>query len=135
MRLILDSSVFISFFNDTDVFHRKTEAFLKKIIKKQGLVIILPVLIFLEILHILYKQLSKFDEKTVFTIFSKYEKVDISFTLVPQILPLLKELDLKTSDAIIVALTKLFDATLITWDKKIINQAKEVIKVKTPPEI
>lgn len=132
MRILLDSSVFISFLNDTDVLHNNTTALFRTLLQDKEVVIITPVLVFLEVAHILHKQLNDFDEASVLTIFERYEKIDIDFPLALKIIPFLKKINLKTSDAILITVAKLTEAILVTWDKKLEKQAKKLVNAQTP---
>jgi len=132
MKILLDSSVFISFLNDADILHNKTTALFRTLLQDKEVIVITPVLVFLEVAHILHKQINDFDEASVLTIFEKYEKIDLTFSLALEIIPFLKKINLKTSDAIFIAVAKLTKATLITWDKKLEKEAKKFIDVQTP---
>lgn len=39
---------------------------------------------------------------------------------------------MKASDAIIFATAKLKNATLVTWDEKLIKEAKKIVRIHTP---
>lgn len=132
MNVLLDSSVFISFLNDTDVLHDDTDTLFRTLLEDKKVVIITPVLVFLEVSHILHKKLNNFDEASILNIFEKYEKIDITFPIALKIIPFLKKINLKTSDAILIAVAKLTKATLITWDKKLEKEAKKLANVQTP---
>lgn len=132
MKILLDSSVFISFLNDADVLHDNTTALFRTLLQDKELVVITPVLVFLEVAHILHKQLNDFDEASVLTIFERYEKIDLDFPLALKIIPFLKKINLKTSDSILITVAKLTKATLITWDKKLEKEAKKFVDTQTP---
>lgn len=134
MRILVDSSVLVSFFNDLDYHHSDAVNFVNTILKQEKLVIIMPVIVFLEVTHVLYRHLGSFDESTIFYLFEKYEKIDLNFTLASGILPFLKKINLKTSDAIISAIAKMTGTTLITWDKKLQKEAQKLVEVLTPKE-
>lgn len=134
MKLVVDSSVFIAFFNDLDYYHSDATKFVNAVLKYEKLLIILPAIVFLEVAHVLYKQLESFDESTIFYLFEKYEKVDIDYYLASKILPFLKSVNLKTSDAIIASIAKLTGSVLVTWDKKLQEEAQKLVETLTPEE-
>lgn len=134
MKLLIDSAVFIAHFNDKDIFHKNTVKLLESLLKIEELVIVVPVLVFLEVVNVLNKTIGKFDELKLFDIFKYYEVSDLDFEFAKMLIPFFKQLNLKTSDAIIVATAKLTDATLITWDEKLKKEAGKFIKTLTPTE-
>lgn len=135
MRILLDSSVFISFFNDTDVFHLNTVNYIKNLLEDKKLTIIMPALVFLEVAYVLTKQLRIFDEEKILTVFAKYERIPLTFSLIEKILPFLRHITLKTSDAALVAIAKYTDATLITWDEQLLAKAGKFVKTQTPIQL
>ena len=134
MRILVDSSVFISFFNETDVFYKETIKLINKLAKDRTVELILPILVFLEVVYVLQKQLKKFDEEKIMRIFIASRSVELTYNLAKEILPIMRNINLKTSDAIIVATAKLTDAILITWDQKLKKEAAKLVKTKTPQE-
>ena len=132
---MIDSSVLVSFFNDLDHFHSESVDFVNKILKLEKLIIIMPVTVFLEVTHVLYKQIESFDESIIFYLFEKYERLDLDFALANEVLPFLKRVNLKTSDATILAIAKLTNSTLITWDGKLQKQARKLVESRTPSEL
>lgn len=134
MKLLIDSAVFIAHFNDKDIFHKNTVKLLESLLKIEELVIVVPVLVFLEVVNVLNKTIGKFDELKLFDIFKYYEVSDLDFEFAKMLIPFFKQLNLKTSDAIIVATAKLTDATIITWDEKLKKEAGKFIKTLTPTE-
>ena len=132
MKLLIDSSVFIAFFNDADVFHKESVVFFEKLLEDKNIIIVLPILVFLEAANVLQKKISSFNEEKLLEAFSKYEKVDLSFDSSREYLLLFNQLHLKTSDAIIAACAKLTNAALVTWDEKLVKEAKKFVDIQTP---
>jgi predicted nucleic acid-binding protein len=132
MRILFDSSVFVAFFNKNDIFHKDTVNFIHALIVKEEIVVILPVLVFLEVTNTLSKKAIKFSSEALFDIFDKYEKLDLNYETAKYLVSIFKKVTLKTSDAIIFAIAKLTDAMLITWDEKFKKEAKKLIEVQTP---
>jgi len=134
MLVLIDSSVFISFFNSQDINHRDTIKLFEKFSKDKSVGLILPVLVFLEVTYVLGKQGMKVDEDEMINIFTTAERIDLDYVLTKIILPIMKSLNLKTSDAVIVAIAKLTESKFITWDKKLQKEAAKIVKTLTPKE-
>lgn len=132
MKILVDSSVFIAFFNTSDVFHKTTVALFEKLSEDKDTTNVFPILVFLEVVNVLYKRLGEFDEKSILRTFIAYETIDVTFELAQSFLSVFKQVTLKTSDAIVVATAKLTDATLITCDEQLLAKAKKFIKAQTP---
>ena len=132
MKLLIDSSVYIAFFRDNDVFHKESVAFIEKLSEDKNVSIVLPILVPLEIANVLYKKLSVFDEKKLLNSFNKYEKVGLDFESAADFMLLFKKINLRTSDAIIAACAKMENAAFVTWDEKLLKEAKKLTKVQTP---
>lgn len=131
MKLVLDSSVFISYLNKDDIFFDRTIEFIDYLKDKQE-IIILPVIVFLEVANVLTRNNRHFKEGYMFSVFNKYEMIEIDLHLARLLLPMFKKFRLKTSDSIILGTAILNEATLITWDKKLEKEAKKLIDVQTP---
>ncbi len=119
---ILDSSVWVSFFNDKDVHHKWALFLVEDIMENQSTVII-PEIILIETLYNLQKlvpsqQLQHFKDywKENDLIAFYFGGLDFYFDYAPE---LGKEIKLKTHDFIIYAYSRFFDAELITFDKKL----------------
>lgn len=132
MKLLIDSSVYIAFFKNSDVFHKESVTFIEKLSEDKSVSIVLPILVFLEIANVLYKKLNSFDEKKLLNSFNKYEKLDLNFESAADFMLLFKKANLRTSDAIIASCAKLANATLITWDEKLVKEARKLASVQTP---
>ncbi len=132
MKVLIDSSVYIAFFKDDDIFHKESVVFIEKLSENKNISIILPILVFLEVSNVLYRRVYSFDEKKLLSSYSKYEKVDLNFESAANFMLLFKKVHLKTSDAIITACAKMEDAILVTWDEKLIKEAKKIVNAQTP---
>jgi len=135
MKLLIDSSVYIAFFKNDDAFHKESVAFIEKLSEDRNVSIVLPILVFLEVANVLYKKLGSFDEKKLLNSFSKYEKVDLNFESTADFMLLFKKIDLKTSDAVVASLAKMENAILVTWDEKLIKEAKKLANAQTPASL
>jgi len=132
MKIILDSSVLISFLNEDDIFYVTTGKFIKQLLKNKEIIIILPIIILLEVANVLGRKKRDFKEDYIFSIFQRYEILDINLNFARSLLPLFRQIHLKTSDAIILGTAIMNKATLVTWDEKLEKEAKKFIDVRTP---
>lgn len=132
MNLVLDSSVFISYLNKDDVLHKATNQLMQYLLNKQKFIIIIPAIVFLEVANVLARKKRDFIEDYMLSVFQKYQVVDIDLHFARSLLPLFKQINLKTSDAIILGTAILNKATLITWDEKFQKQAKKFVDKQTP---
>lgn len=134
MKFLLDSSVFIAFFKEEDLFHKETFKLIEILSEEDDVVIVVPVIIFLETVNILNKITSGFKSRQIFEIFKRYETIDLTLESSKSIIRFFKDLNLKTSDATIVATSKITFSTLITWDKKLQKEARKIVETLTPKE-
>lgn len=135
MRLLFDSSVFISFLNEKDIFHKETVKFIEILSEENDIVIVVPVTVFLETVNILYKMNIDYKDQQFFEIFKRYQTVDLTFESSYSIISFFKKLNLKTNDAIIATISKITASTLITWDQKLKKEASNLVEVYTPEEV
>ena len=134
MKVLIDSSVFISYLNRADNSHKKTVPFVKKLSEDKKQELILPTLVILEVAHIMQKQFPNFQETKINKVFRSSTIIEITYLLTQNILSIMKSLNLKTSDAIIASIAKLTNSVLITWDKKLQKEAKKLVETLTPKE-
>lgn len=132
MRILVDSSVFIAFFNQSDIFHDITVELFEKLSQDKDKTNVLPIIVLFEVINVLHKRVGEFDERKMFQVFNSYETVDLTFDMAQSFLTFFKEVDLKTSDAIVAAVAKLTGSTLITWDERLIKGPKNLISAQTP---
>ena len=125
--IILDSSIYISSLNSTDVLNKKTKEFLSSLEKESNIKIVVPVIIILEVANILQKS-----PQEISAIFIGGEIVELNFDIVKKLIPIFRLIKLKTSDAVIIGCAKIFQAELISWDKKLVKEAKKLVKAYTP---
>lgn len=129
--VILDASVYISSANSQDIFHKRTRSFIITLEKNYpDTEIIAPIPIILEVANIL-----KIPIQETMTIFDGAQIVELTADLMEKIIPIFKLVRLKTADAVIVACAKIFSAELISWDKKLLKEAKKLVKAYTPKEV
>ena len=130
---ILDSSVYISYLNPKDALHAKTKKFINSV-TSPDVNFAVPIIVFLEVGNVLQKILPKFTNKDLIKFFEEHTFINLDLELAEQLLVIFKNFDLKTSDGIIAACAKMENATLVTWDEKLIKEAKKFVPVQTPKE-
>lgn len=129
--LLLDSSIYISSLNRLDPFHQKTKDFIQDREKaSEEIGVIVPILIVLEVANILKKS-----PQEIMRFFVGGEIIELDQDLAGKLIPLFKSMPLKTSDAVIAGIAKIYKAELVRWDKKLIKEAKKLVKVYTPEEV
>ena len=125
---LLDSSIYISNLNASDQFHLKTRDFIQKLEKQsEEIEIIVPILIILEVANVLKKT-----PEEILTFFADSKIIEFNLDLVQKIIPFFKSINLKTSDAVIAGTAKIYGAELVSWDMKLIKEAKKLVKAYTP---
>lgn len=132
MKIVLDSSVLVSFLNKDDIFYVDTSKFIKQLLRNKEIIIIMPIIIFLEVANVLGRKKRDFKEDYIFSIFQRYEILDINLNFARNLLPLFRQIYLKTSDAIILGTAIMNKATLVTWDERFRKEAKKFADVQTP---
>jgi predicted nucleic acid-binding protein len=132
MNILLDSSVFVAFFNKNDFFHKNTVQFIHNLSENNDVIVVLPVLVFLEVANSLSKHSVSYNSEELFDIFDRYEKFDLDYKTAKDLTLIFKRVNLKTSDAVILGSAILNNATLITWDEKLAKQAKKFTVAQTP---
>jgi len=132
VRILVDSSVFIAFFNQSDIFHATTVALFEKLSEDKDKTNVIPIIVLFEVMNVLQRKVGEFNERKVFQLLTSYETIDLTLDMAQSFLAVFKQVDLKTSDAIVAAAAKLSDSILITWDEKLIKAAKNLISVQTP---
>ena len=135
---VIDSSVFISALNSRDPHFRASKIFWETTVKEKTSVI-LPVYIVLEVLNVLRRN-TLVTESELEEIHRQMTQAE-SFHLFSwdQIFleSFLKEgprLHLKTSDLAIAFTAFKTGSSLVTWDKKLLQQAAKVVQAATPAQ-
>ena len=126
--LLLDSSVYISSLNTKDIFHKQTKKFALQL-KNEKIEIVVPVLVVLEVANILQQP-----AEDVFYIFEDGLLINLDLSLIKEIIPLFKKVKIKISDAVIAATAKIYEAGIISWDKKLVKESKKLVNAYTPEE-
>lgn len=128
--ILLDSSIYIASLNDQDFFHSKTKEFILQLERdRSDAEIIVPVLIIFEVGNILKKP-----PQDIMALFAGGEIIELTLDLAQKLIPFFKSVKLKTSDSIITACAKFYSADLISWDKRLIKEAKKLIKAYAPED-
>lgn len=134
MKLVIDSSVFISHLGQNDTFTSISKR-LFQILLEQKHTIVIPTIVVAETLTILKKQ-KQSNLKAIYNTFNNFDLIDLDKKFLDKYVDLLitKGSDMKTSDFIIAATAKFTKSTLITWDQKIIKSAKRICLTLTPKQ-
>lgn len=135
MKLLIDSSVYISLMGKKDEYSSPSEKFMLTL-EEDGGEVIMPSLVAAEIVNVLAKQ--KTDKLSAVTQnLLDFGIVSLDESILREMLKIsLKSvLTLKTSDLVIAITARLTDATLVTWDKKLLKSATKICKVKSPKDM
>lgn len=134
MKIVIDSSVYISHFGNADYFTEKSKGFFRRL-ASSNCNIIAPSLVVAETMVVLGKQKdNNLPEIYKFIMALQVEPLDRQF------LDLVKNKiaeynpALKTADFLIALTAKQHSAVLLTWDKRLLSQGKSICEVMTPEE-
>ncbi len=130
--LTIDSSVFISDYQERDIFHKESRAFFRALGEIGSVVI--PAMVPFEVCNALVRYKVEFDSTTILINFSQLQLVDVDLELISHTIPILSKFYLKASDALLVAVAALHKTTLISWDKQLLKEAARVVPAMTPTE-
>lgn len=132
MTYLIDSSVYISALNSDDVLQPTSQTALSIIQKSR---IIVPTLIISEIITVLNKTNPKATKSAVRSLLN-HEVITLDIKFIHQFSRRIRSNNhLKTSDLIIAITALIYKATLITWDKQLINNTKSWCVAVTPTQI
>lgn len=130
IKLVIDSSVFISSLGVDDVYTKESRAFFKRI--SLGFEIYLPSVVLAEVLVILRKQGIKSVE--LFDHLSVFNSIPLDKAFLASATKFLRgKILLKTADFVIASAAKLVGATLVTWDKELLDGRKNNICLTRSP--
>lgn len=139
MKLVIDSSVFLSALNPSESGSRTSRqlfALLKQSRKVE--LTILPMIVPIEVANILLQTGELFLHFEGFEAFYKHFKqyvlLDINLPFMRKLLPQLNYFKLRTNDAIVSATALLYDASIISWDKQLVRAASPFMPAFTPDE-
>ena len=134
MKLAIDTSVWVSHFGRADEFTEESKLFFAKLVdQKQQL--ILPTMVLAETVTILVRQRHS-DLNKIYQNLMQAECVGLDLEFMQKYIDQIKVLNtqLKTSDLIIAVTAKLAEAVLVTWDKQLLKETKDICEVTTPRE-
>lgn len=130
-KLVIDASVLISTLGKPDVFTKKSEEFFRSVATHNYF--ILPSIAVAEVITNLQKQKMKNINKKIDYIFG-LTVIALDTEFLKEFTILSKNPKLKTSDLVISITAKLYDATLITWDKQLLSRSNTICKTQSPKE-
>ena len=133
--LLIDSSVFIASLIETDRCHSASRHFFGVLEKgEKQTVLVEPSIVVLEIANVLTKSGHAREATSLQPYFTSTEIIPIDNEFITHAIPLLSRVNLKTADVIIAISAHLWDATLVSWDKKLLQEAKRITRAFTPEE-
>ena len=133
--LLIDSSVFIASLIETDRCHSASRHFFGVLERgEKQTVLVEPSTIILEIANVLTRSGRVREASLLLNYFTSVEIVPVDNEFITHAIPLLRRVNLKTADAIIAISAHLWDATLVSWDKKLLQEAKRITRAFTPEE-
>lgn len=131
-KLTIDSSVFISSLLETDTFHKDSIDFFR-LLTTQHASITEPITVVLEVANVLTKAGRK-TLSSVIDSFLQFHILPLDESLIRDTLFVFSKVRLKTTDAIVVWCASASESTLITWDKALLREAKNLVPAFTPRE-
>ncbi len=136
---VIDTSVFISLLIDKEPHHASAISLWDDFEGQLKPVLLFPRIVVIELMNkyyqITHEALSMNAIQEMIHSMGGAFQMDMDEELHDLASQLIPELSLKTSDLIIVAHAKLAQATLLTWDKRMIREASKIVKVMTPEEL
>ncbi len=131
MKFVVDSSVFISALGQDETFSIASRKFLKLINETN---IVLPSLVVVEVINVLRRQKYKLYRKIADYLLS-FQIVNLDDLVIKKLVDEAHLLpDLKTADTLVLLSADITKATLITWDKKLLNVHGKYCTVYSPEE-
>lgn len=133
MRLLVDSSVFLSALLETDVHYADSKEFFGYLKEREvEISLVIPATVILEITNVLVKLGHPAEAGYLPRRFPTLETIAIDDEFAARAVPVLERVRLKTADAIIAIAAFLEKATLISWDKKLLAEAGKIVPSATP---
>lgn len=133
MKLVIDSSVFISHMGTNDEFTPTSQLFFKILFENKEKVVI-PTLVIAETLTVL-KQQQHPNLQIIFKNFQDFDAIPLDMGLLEKLRGILLKstVTLKASDLVIALTAKVADAVLISWDKRMLTETS-ICPVLTPKQ-
>lgn len=136
-RLLIDASVYLSALLEMESNSEVSRKFFERL-RIDTLHIappIMPTIVVLEIANVLIRHSRPHDLHASFQALSAAFLVSIDREFILQSLPFLRQVRLKTADAVLAACAAIHGATLITWDAQLLREARKVTSAATPKDI
>lgn len=131
-KLTIDSSVFISALLPKDRFYDESRNFFEQI-KRQEVVIIEPITVVLEICNILVKN----DVRGVQAVLDRlleFHILELDTRILQDAHFVFQKCQLKTADAVVVWCASVSESTLISWDARLLREAKKLTIAQRPSD-
>ena len=137
-KLIIDSNVFVSALSDEEISAQDSLAFFERLGETtDGYFLFLPRIVMVEAMNTLYRKCRKLEAVETlkgFVSTQSFRLVELDESVQTTTEVLLKVLQLKSLDLVIAASAYQTGATLISWDKRLVQEAMKVVPAMTPRE-
>ncbi len=133
MKLFVDSCVFVSFFSK-EIHTEASKSFFHAILEIENTSVYIPQIVFLEVLNVLYRE-GNHNLNRVIKHLEQFPQVVFPQgmnSLFVKLASRKKFPKLKTFDLLIALLAKKHNAMLISWDRQLVHQAKNICQAMTP---
>lgn len=138
--ITIDSSVFLSSFFMEEKNNKTSIQFLD-LLKKNKTLIIIPMIVYFEVLHNYYratKNIKETDEISehfiLLNLIKMLKIVSMEAAVLAEFVTDHYQFDIKTSDAIVGLCAMKSKIPLVTWDKKLLDLPSEKLQTFTPKE-
>lgn len=138
-KFLIDSSVYLSSLLPHDSTHQISRKFFAALQRETSLQIVLPLIVALEVINNVYRYTQTRQEDQILNALSDpalFTIVDIDTSFLQEIfLPHYTAFRLKTADSIIAVASLHHQATLVTWDKRLLRQTQDRLTTVTPAQV
>lgn len=133
--LLIDASVFVSAVLESDVHHRASREFFKTLRRaEERPLFIVPATVVLEMANVLTKFGKHRQAASMAERFPILQTVAIDDTFITQAIPVLQKVRLKTADATVAISAFLHNATLVSWDRQLLREARRIVSTALPDQ-
>ena len=132
IKLTIDSSVFLSALLEKDSFHNASLEFFDAL-KKSEVTISEPITVLLEVANILIKNGVR-DPSRALQSLLQFHILPLDRSMLVDAQFVFQKCRLKTADATVVWCASVSESTLISWDGKLLREAKKLVRAQKPTE-
>jgi predicted nucleic acid-binding protein len=138
MNIFIDSSVYVSAFQENEPQHKCSLEFLEKVYHDENIRVVVSPLVVIEVLNVLARKNNKKPalKRVQNSIFNPdgVSICEISEDLIDSFFSAALKISLKTADLMIILSASSEADVLIGWDKKMIKEGKKIMNCLTPEE-